>query len=120
LNISDSELNPTMKELPANKEGVTEMIFCSLRYETVNILRKAGTFQKSNEDGSWSTPSIAELIILKEKAIADLEKVFDQKYIQYCDPSIPLQLLIIYMSKSVLLTMRIMAHHPRQYPDRGA
>ena len=109
-----------MKELPASKEGITEMFFCTMRYQTIEMLRKVGTIQKANEDGTWSTPSIAELIASKDKAIEGLEAVFQEKFIKYCDPSIPLQLLMIYMAKSVLLTMKIMAHHPRQYPDKGA
>lgn len=120
INISDSELNPTMKELPASKDGITEMIFCSMRYETVNVLRNAGTIQTSNGDGTWSTPSIPELIASKEKAIEELGKLFERRFLKYCDPSIPIQLLMIYMAKSVVCTMKIMAHHPRQYPDKGA
>lgn len=108
-----------MKELPASKEGITEMIFCSMRYETVSLLRKAGTI-KNPCAGTWSFTAIPDVIEAKEKAIAELEKTFERKFTRYCDPEIPLQLLIIHMAKSVVLTMKIMAHHPRQYPDRGA
>lgn len=109
-----------MKELPASKEGITEMIFCAMRYETVHILRKTGTIQMPTPPQTWSFTAIPDVIEAKEKAIAEMEKIFERKFTQYCDPEIPLQMLMIYMAKSVLLTMRIMAHHPRQYPDRGA
>ena len=61
-----------------------------------------------------------DLLADKDAAIAALENNFNERFIKYCDPSIPLHLLVIYIAKSVICTMRIMAHHPRQYPDNGA
>ena len=119
LNISDSDLSPGMKEIPLEKDGVTEMLFCCLRYEVAEALRKTGGFGDARM-GQFFTKQGPELIAEKDKAIDALEARFEQKYIRFCDPSIPLHLLAIYMSKSVICTMRLMAHHPRQYPDRGA
>ena len=119
LNISDSDLSPGMKETPVEKEGATEMLFCCLRYEVAEALRKSGGFGEAKM-GQWYTKTDPDLIAQKDKAIDELEIRFEQRYIRYCDPSIPLHLLAIYMSKSVICTMRLMAHHPRQYPDRGA
>jgi hypothetical protein len=119
-NISDSDLSPTMKEPPQDKEGATEMIFCCLRYETAQALRTSRT--TTNIDGSWgiASGSSPELLAEKDKAIDALEARFEKQFVQHCDPSIPLHLLTIYVAKSVICTMRIMAHHPRQYPDKGA
>jgi hypothetical protein len=124
LNISDSDLSPGMKEVPIEKEGATEMLFCCLRYEVAEALRKTGGFGTrgfgDTRMGQFLIKQGPELIADKDKAIDALEIRFEQKYIRYCDPSIPLHLLAIYMSKSVICTMRLMAHHPRQYPDKGA
>ena len=119
LNISDSDLSPGMKEIPVEKEGATEMLFCCLRYEVSQALRRSGAFGESRH-GNRYIKTGPELIAQKDKAIDELEVRFQEKYIKYCDPSIPLHLLAIYMSKSVICTMRLMAHHPRQYPDKGA
>jgi hypothetical protein len=119
LNISDSDLNPSMKEPPIEKEGATEMIFCCLRYDVADALRNAGVTTKDGV-GSWHIPTGVDLIAEKDKAIDELEIRFEQKYVRYCDPSIPLHLLVMYVAKSVICTMRLMAHHPRQYPDKGA
>ncbi|KAH8668289.1 fungal-specific transcription factor domain-containing protein [Tricladium varicosporioides] len=119
-NISDSDLSPSMKEPPVEKEGATEMIFCSLRYEVAQALRSAGTFTKDGSDSNWHIPTGWELIAEKDKAIDELEKKFQEKYVKYCDPSIPLHLIVQYVAKSVISSMRIMAHHPRQYTDKGA
>jgi hypothetical protein len=118
LNVSDSDLSPGMKERPTEKEGVTEMLFCCLRYEVAQALRNSGTFIQAGD--GCRIASGPQLIAEKDKAIDELEAKFQEKFIRYCDPSIPLHLLAIYMSKSVVCTMRLMAHHPRQYPDKGA
>lgn len=120
LNVNDSDLSPAMKELPKEKEGATEMTFCCMRYQVAQTLRKAGTFQKGDSTSDWHIPIGIDLIAEKDKAIDELEVEFERRFIQHCDPSIPLHLLIIYVAKSVLCTMKIMAHHPRQYPDKGA
>ncbi|KUJ21692.1 uncharacterized protein LY89DRAFT_380662 [Mollisia scopiformis] len=118
LNISDSDMSPTMKEPPKEKEGATEMLFCCLRYETAQALRSAR--KSKGKDGGWHIAPGPEVIPEKDKAIDELEIRFEEKFIRFCDPSIPLHLLAIYIAKSVICTMRIMAHHPRQYPDKGA
>ncbi|KAE8441170.1 hypothetical protein EG329_005799 [Mollisiaceae sp. DMI_Dod_QoI] len=118
LNISDSDMSPTMKEPPKEKEGATEMLFVCLRYETAQALRSAR--KTRGQDGGWHIAPGSDVIPEKDKAIDELEVRFEEKFVRFCDPSIPLHLLAIYVAKSVICTMRIMAHHPRQYPDKGA
>lgn len=118
LNLNDSDISPTMKELPQDKEGITEMLFCRLRYEVAMTLKGSGTW--SDNSNKWNLPIGPELIAKKDREIDALEARFQERYIQHCDPSIPLHLLAIYMTRSIVCTMRLMAHHPRQYPDKGA
>ncbi|KAG4419499.1 hypothetical protein IFR04_007373 [Cadophora malorum] len=120
LNISDSDLSPGMTDPPQSKEGATEMIFCCLRYETAQALRGAKPGTPCKEATALSSATGPELIPEKDRAIDELEARFQEQFLKYCDPSIPLHLLTIYVAKSVICTMRIMAHHPRQYPDKGA
>lgn len=124
LNISDSDLNPTMKEAPQEKEGATEMIFCSLRFDVAVAIRKARTTPGiSAEDGEagWATPNGPQHLQAKDKAINDLEAHFERKYLRYCDSSIPLHLLVLTVAKSVICTMRIMAHHRKSiFPHNNA
>lgn len=116
LNVSDSDLSPTMKEIPTEKEGATEMIFVRLRGEVGLFIRKLGRLNR----GTWQVRSDSTTMAEKDKAIDELEARFQQKYIRFCDPSIPLHQLCIYMTKSVVCHMRLEVHHPRQYPDKGA
>jgi hypothetical protein len=108
LNISDSDISPTMKDPPLEKEGATEMIFCCLRYEVAQVLRKAGMASR-NGDAMWHIPQGVHLIEQKDKAIDELETVFEKKFVRYCDPAIPLHYLVTIVAKSVIGTMRIMA-----------
>jgi hypothetical protein len=117
LNVSDSDLSPTMKEIPPEREGATEMIFCNLRTEVSVAYKTSGSLESL---GIWHLSGGAEKIAEKDRAIDELETRFQEKYVRYCDPSIPLHMLCIYMTKSVISSMRLLAHHPRQYPDKGA
>ena len=92
------------------------MLHFSLRSEVAKAIQKFAGFEGADLSVKNSVDKIPE----KDKAIDELEAQFQEKYIRYCDPSIPLHLIAIYMSKSVICTMRLMAHHPRQYPDKGA
>ncbi|TVY83010.1 Aurofusarin cluster transcription factor aurR2 [Lachnellula suecica] len=118
LNISDSDLSPAMKDPPTEKEGATEMIFCSLRYDVAEAIRNTGKTMRNNET-EWDAAKGPQHLQEKDRAIDDLEAQFQQKYGRYCDTSIPLHLLVLHVIKSVICTMRIMAHHPRQYLDKG-
>jgi hypothetical protein len=109
-----------MKTLPQEKKGATEMMFCSIKYEVAGAIRKAGVFAKDSISQVFNQNHDPRLIGVKDKAIDELEKTLEEKYVRYCDASIPLHILIKYMAKSVILLMRLMAHHPRQYADKGA
>jgi len=49
---------------------------------------------------------------VKDEAIDELEKTLEQKYIQYCDPSIPLHLVTILMAKLGAAKLRMGPRHP--------
>jgi len=108
-----------MKDPPTEKEGATEMMFCCLRYDVAEAIKNAGTLKK-NSEVDWVMPRGPQHLQDKDKAIDELEAKFAQKYVRYCDQSIPLHLLTLYVARSIITTLRIIAHHPRQYPDKGA
>jgi len=119
LNVNDSDLTPDMEQLPAERAGATEMMFCLLRNNIGHLLRNAGSTNVF--DGAWqmlssSTVPLAE----RDAAIDNLEKLIQDKFLRYCDPAIPLHLMTSIVSRAAVASMRLVAHHPRQYPDRGA
>ncbi|KAJ5692259.1 hypothetical protein N7462_001682 [Penicillium macrosclerotiorum] len=120
MNVNDSDLDPRMTELACEKDGPTEMFFCLARSEFGKWLRRW-----SQVSGSWqsswaflSSPSMA--LSEKDKAIDDLEGIMDQKFLKYCDISIPVHLATFLMARSAIAYTRLMAHHPRQYQEPNA
>lgn len=118
LNVNDSDLSPSMKEPPVEHPGITDMLFCSIRYEIGEFMRQKralklfdGTRQRGN-----AVVSVAE----KDKAIDEFENMLEQKYLRYTDPSIPLHFISAGLARGAVCHMRVLAHHPRQYPDKGA
>lgn len=76
LNLNEADLHPDMTTLPSEREGVTEMLFCSIRYEIGNFIR----------DLSLTSDHQSKI-----QAIQQLEARLEQKYGGHCDGSIPLQ-----------------------------
>jgi len=120
LNVNDSDLYPSMRELPVEHTGVTEMLFCLIKYEIGEFLHSKITV---SGDGGWqelNSASAMAPLAAKERAINELDSRLEKKFLRYCDPLVPLHFLSISMARAFIRTLRIAVHHPRQYPDRGA
>ena len=118
LNVNDSDLNPNMREMPVEHTGLTEMVFCLLRYELGAFLRNSNP--TTAFDASWQKlSSLAVSAPERDKAIEDLEQRLDQKFLRFCDPSIPLHFQCVLVARAALCTMRLRAHHPRYRSDGG-
>ncbi|KAJ5116338.1 hypothetical protein N7456_000686 [Penicillium angulare] len=119
LNINDSDLDPRMTEPPSEKQGPTEMMFCLTRSEYGKWLRRWSKNAGPSHSpwGFLSSPTLS--LKDKDRAIDELENAVEQKFLKYCDRSIPLHLATIMMGRSVLHYTRLLAHHPRQYQDKG-
>ena len=55
----------------------------------------------------------------KDKLIDQFEARMDENYLKHLDPAIPLHLMAEGGVRSATCKMRLMAHHPSQYPDKG-
>ena len=110
LNLNDADMNPDMSEVPVVHKGATEMIFCLLRYEFGKFMETNGRKLNSND------LSIAE----KDHLIEEFESYLESNYLRYCDPAIPLHLISSSGARSGICKMKLVAHHPQQYPDKGA
>jgi hypothetical protein len=105
LNINDSELSPSMREPPAEHPAVTEMLFCCIR-------QHIGLFMWSHvlageESGISAMPVRPEQIATKIKALNDLDVMLQQKFIRFCDSSIPLHYLARVAARSALSKIRL-------------
>lgn len=119
LNVNDSDLNQDMNDPPAEHNGMTEMAVCRIRYDIESLLRRQN--QAALFDGGWSKLSSGSVsLAAKDKLIDEFETMIEEKYLRHCDSSIPLHHITYVMGKVTINKMRLVAHHPRQYPDRGA
>ncbi|KAL8685373.1 MAG: hypothetical protein Q9218_007801 [Villophora microphyllina] len=119
-NVNDSNLNPEMGEMPPEQSGASDIIFCLARCEIGNFLKLSNT-TFFFFDGAWARSDGAPASLAeKDAAIDELEERLERKYLKHCDPQITLHFLTKIFSRTALWRMRLVAHHPRHYPDRGA
>lgn len=86
MNVNDEDLYPEMKEWPQERTGMTEMSFCLMRFElsvtTRRLLNLAPT-------GVAPPLSRKETIEEKEKMIDEIHTRMEEKYLRYCDMTVP-------------------------------
>ncbi|KAG9235107.1 fungal-specific transcription factor domain-containing protein [Amylocarpus encephaloides] len=99
-NYNDSDLSIDMGELPVEHIGSTEMIFCLTTYEFGRYFMEASKgLDWRNNERLW---------------ITTLEEILQDKFLKYCDSSVPLHALTAAVAKSVLANKRLSAHHPQK------
>lgn len=96
-----------MKETPIEHVGITDMLFCSVRYDMSGFILRSDPNSKS---------SATE----RETKIKNLESHVHRKYLKFCDVSIPLHLFTTYLARGCNCFAKFYLHHPRRYTDKGA
>lgn len=109
LNINDSDLHPGMQSAPKEHQGVTEMIFFLLRCNVGYFIGGSHNPYSSNQLWNKLTTNVVDMGI-KDKAIDDLAAVFEDKYLKFCDPSIPWHFMVLHTGRAIICMMRFMAH----------
>ncbi|MCJ1392721.1 hypothetical protein MMC18_005592 [Xylographa bjoerkii] len=115
-NLNDSDLYPGMKTMPPEPIGATEMIFCLVKTTFVHFIKDTGSATLFDGNLGSSMKTVAE----KDRSLNELEAHLENKFLRFCDPSIPLHFLVNRIARSAMYAGRLMVHHPRQYPDHGA
>ena len=119
-NLNDGDISPGMKELPREHDGATEMMFFLIRFHIAQFL-KGFANEKSNFDGMWNKLSTdAATLAVKDKAIDDLEALYERKYLRYCDISVAWHSMCSYLVKAILAMLRFIAHNPEHHGDSRA
>lgn len=105
LNVNDSDLDSNMKETPIEHHRITEMSFCLLRYEIGRYLRDSKT--KQMFDGAWQHLSNQqESAWEKIGELGELEKRIEQKFLRYCDNSIPFHFMVFMVGRCSIAMMK--------------
>lgn len=102
MNIEDEDIWPGMETQPVERKGATAMIFCLARTEIGKFHQKIRPTL-----GNWAqlweaaeTPGVLG-------ALEELETIMEERYIRYCDISIPSHCLTLTMARGVLHAARL-------------
>jgi hypothetical protein len=106
-NINDSDLFPDMRDPPVERPGITEMIFVRLRCEGVQLVQQL------------REPSLA-FTGAKEDVIIEFGQRLEQDYLSHCDPLIPLHVMSIMMTRSMICKLRMGLRHPHSMSSRNS
>ncbi|CZT24084.1 related to C6 transcription factor [Ramularia collo-cygni] len=111
LNIEDEDIWQGMESQPVERKGATAMIFCLARTEIGKFHQKLRP-AVGNWAQLWEPGQAAELPSILE-ALEELETTMEEKYIRYCDISIPAHCLTLTMARGVLHAARLRIALPR-------
>jgi len=116
LNVNDSDLHPDMAGPPVEHVGPTEMIQVLMKYEVAHWTRTSHSMNKFFEGKSRDVVHGTQSLEQKLAAIAEIEDIYNRRYLRLADPKIPLHNLAITMARLATARMRFMIYHPRRCP----
>ena len=118
LNVQDEDLTPDMTSPPPERFGITPVVLTLIRCDIAEFFRKITP--QSSYDLYWDKITSSYLTVEeKDKLINQIEDLLERKYVRYCDLSDPLHFFASILARSALCKMRLFAHNPRQFADRG-
>lgn len=117
LNINDDDIDPSMTEMPKEREGTTEMTFDLIRFTVSTTARRLSYAPPG--PGKCRERSSKFTLEDKERLIEELHQHIEQKYIKYCDMTNPLHWVTGTVMRLVLAKMWLIVHHPLQREDLG-
>lgn len=118
-NMNDSGLHPYMKEMPKERVGATDMIFCKLRLKIFNFMHRlyAGAHSAMMVDGRWPQ-EMENSSQSKEEAINEVERLAELDILRYCDILNQVHYLVTYVARLILCKARFSAFHSREYQSK--
>lgn len=118
-NVNDDQLYPGMSALPQVSHAMTDAVFICFRYELTKFA--AGRIAKMREKGLSPNQWDLRASSLDRKEVSEtfreIEDLLETKYIRFCDPSQPLQLLTMLIARSAMNNIRFLTYHPRRWPS---
>jgi hypothetical protein len=114
LNVDDEDIYPNMTDLPPERNGITPISLCLIRYEIMISLHDFKT--SSAADMRWEVllgPNVPPA--KKDNIISQIEDHLEQKYLRYCDPANPLHTFVSIMIRFSICKMKLVAHNPRHF-----
>ncbi|MBE3042018.1 fungal specific transcription factor domain-containing protein [Candidatus Bathyarchaeota archaeon] len=113
-NISDSDLRPEMKTSAVAGSRCTEAIFSVVRSQLADYLRFADFFLDFTNPALKHVARAAKMGSVEDGGGGDrisvLETEMEDKYIRFCDPTNPVQLLTIGTTRTFFARCRLLCH----------
>lgn len=123
MNVNDADLHPNMTSRPTvHHPGATEMVYCLMKYEIPYYVRSwtsGAMYATKNPYDLVASTTDPEGMAMKNKVLADLEQIYERKYLRYCDASIPLHHVSATIAQITTQRLRFWYHHPRYQPENG-
>ncbi len=113
LNVNDSDLHPDMTEPPVEHTGPTEMLLTLMKFEVTNWTQNSAlgvSLFQSIRNGPIRGKTLFEA---EDKAIDELEHLYQSKHLCHTDTRIPMHRLARSMGRRAVASMRFKVHHPR-------
>ncbi|KAJ5527611.1 hypothetical protein N7513_011770 [Penicillium frequentans] len=107
LNINDSDLTTEMKDFPVEHEGTTEMTYCLIRCEVLRVMWKTGYVQFCRGDTSKELSFSSRVSLVN-----DLQRTLEEKYLRYCDWSIPLFKVCLTVARLTIARTWLVLYYP--------
>lgn len=110
-NIDDADIHPDMTEHPIIHTKATEMIAFLLRCE-YNCFWREKVVEKANATFENIRLLIPYVIPFEDRLVRvnELEQRFEEKYLRYCDPTVPAQFMSILIGRATIDSLRLMAY----------
>ncbi len=118
LNVNDTDLDPEALVAPEERIGSTELSFCLIRYEVSHTMRLL-TWRPSGPSQCRERAMGASLED-KERLIEQCHKYLEEKYLRYCDMTVPLYWVTATVARLIMSKMWLIVHHPFKRADGGA
>lgn len=106
LNINDSALHPEMKDVPQDVPGITEMSFCSARFEIGEL-----TIAYTSPDRALQDPRDVDA------AIEELQQHLENRLLKHCDPSIPMHKLLRLFCRGALARIKLTVRRHQMFAN---
>ncbi|KAJ9633442.1 hypothetical protein H2204_006992 [Knufia peltigerae] len=117
-NVNDTDIWPGMTEPPVPSPRPTDMVACLIRCEFGTFWKeKISAKSKITMENLRLDAPFNTTLEERDANINELEGLLEEKYLKYCDPSVPVQFMCILMGRGAVASMRLMAHHPRKYAN---
>ncbi|KAH0366626.1 hypothetical protein KCU65_g5250, partial [Aureobasidium melanogenum] len=108
LNINDSALHPEMRDIPQDISGITEMSFCSARFEVGEL-----TIAYTSPDRTLQDPRDVDV------AIEELQQRLETRLLKHCDPSIPWHKLLRLFCRGALARIKLTVRRHQMFASSG-